>query len=123
VRPAQAQGEDDSEFQEDDSGGPHVVHGEWWEPSEPGYGRQRWPIVTRRARERLWRGLAFTVSNARIEGDMAIINAKRGGVDFSYEMRYEEGQWRFQPDAGSLADYAKGADKLIAEKKAAGECS
>lgn len=35
---------------------------------------------------------------------------------------YENGAWRFTPDAQTLADYRQGADSVIAERKAAGRC-
>ncbi|NUP51023.1 MAG: hypothetical protein HOW97_27475 [Catenulispora sp.] len=35
---------------------------------------------------------------------------------------YENGAWRFTPDAQALAEYRQGADSVIAERKAAGRC-
>ncbi|OKI49892.1 hypothetical protein [Micromonospora sp. CB01531] len=68
-------------------------------------------------------GLTFEITNARLEGeDKAVVNFKRSIVAGMSEIRYEDGQWRYQPDADSMADYAKGVDKVIAEGRASGRC-
>ncbi|WP_328414493.1 hypothetical protein OG470_20300 [Micromonospora sp. NBC_00389] len=68
-------------------------------------------------------GLTFEITTARLEGeDTAIVNYKRSIVAGTSEIRYVDGQWRYQPDAESMADYAKGVDKVIAEGRASGRC-
>lgn len=68
-------------------------------------------------------GVTFEITGARLEGeDKAIVNYKRMIAAGMSEIRYEDGQWRYQPDAESMADYAKGVDKVLAERRAAGSC-
>ncbi|MFI7075417.1 hypothetical protein [Micromonospora sediminicola] len=68
-------------------------------------------------------GLTFEITGARLEGeDTAVVNFKRSIAAGMSEIRYEDGQWRYQPDAESMADYAKGVDKVIAEGQASGRC-
>jgi len=68
-------------------------------------------------------GLLFEITNARLEGEnKAVVNYKRSIVAGMSEIRYEDGQWRYQPDAESMTDYAKGVDKVIAEGRASGRC-
>ncbi|MBQ1028854.1 hypothetical protein ACIP95_07435 [Micromonospora parva] len=68
-------------------------------------------------------GLTFEITTSRLEGaDTAIVNYKRSIAAGSSEVRYVDGQWRYQPDAESMADYAKGVDKVIAEGRASGRC-
>jgi hypothetical protein len=68
-------------------------------------------------------GPPLTVKSIRAEGpDKAVVVYERLGFSLSYTLVYEDGQWRFQPDDKSMADYAKGIDRLIADQKAAGDC-
>ncbi len=68
-------------------------------------------------------GLPFKIKTARLEGaDKAVVQAERASFAFAYEMTYEEGRWRFQPDADAMADYRLGVDALIAKKKTEGTC-
>jgi len=67
-------------------------------------------------------GLPFTVKEARLEDGKAIVNVERASFQFTYTMEYENGAWRFEPDAESIAGYKKGVDKLIADEKASGDC-
>ncbi|RZU77616.1 hypothetical protein EV384_6347 [Micromonospora kangleipakensis] len=68
-------------------------------------------------------GLTFEITGTRLEGEgKAVVTWKRSIVAGTADMRYEDGQWRYQPDADSMADYAKGVDKVLAERRAAGSC-
>jgi hypothetical protein len=68
-------------------------------------------------------GITFEITTMRLESpSVAVVNWKRLIVVGSHEMHYEDGQWRFQPDAAAMADYAKGIDKIIADRKADGNC-
>ncbi|NJC69133.1 hypothetical protein HC031_05285 [Planosporangium thailandense] len=68
-------------------------------------------------------GLTFEITNARLENDTtAVVAYKRSIAAGTANMMYEDGGWRYQPDASSMADYAKGVDKLIADSKQEGRC-
>lgn len=68
-------------------------------------------------------GLTFEITGARLEGESkAIVTWKRSIAAGTATMVYEGGAWRYQPDPEAMAGYAKGIDKLIADKKAADEC-
>jgi hypothetical protein len=68
-------------------------------------------------------GLTFEITTARLESPtVAVVNWKRLIVAGSHEMHYEDGQWRFQPDAAAMADYAKGVEKMISDRKADDNC-
>lgn len=54
--------------------------------------------------------------------DKAVVNYKRLIAAGMAEIHYQDGQWRYQPDADSMADYAKGVDKVVAEGRASGRC-
>ena len=69
-------------------------------------------------------GLPFEITNARLEGtDTAIVTYKRATFSGKGEMRYEDGAWRWQPDAEDMAGYREGVDKMIADAKAEGGCT
>jgi len=63
-------------------------------------------------------GIPFEVKTVRLEGpDRAVFTGERASFQFTYELHFEDGHWRYQPEAKSLADYAKGVDALIAACK------
>ncbi|GAA4070163.1 hypothetical protein [Actinomadura miaoliensis] len=70
-------------------------------------------------------GVPFTVEAARLSAarDSAVVRVSRATFQFSYRVVYEGGQWRFKPDAQSLAEYRLGsAEKIAAKRRAAGKC-
>jgi len=46
----------------------------------------------------------------------------QGSAKGSDTVVYQDGAWRFVPDAASLAGYRLGVDRLVAQRKAAGAC-
>jgi hypothetical protein len=63
-------------------------------------------------------GVPVEVATGRFAGnDIVIVDVTRGGQPATYELRFEEGRWRFQPDANSMADYRLG---LPGDRQAAG---
>jgi hypothetical protein len=70
------------------------------------------------------KGLAITLSSARMEGtDRAIVIAKQLVATQSYTMVYENGHWLLEPAKEGLALYKLGAVKAIAAQKKAGTCA
>lgn len=61
-------------------------------------------------------GIPLNIQNVRLEGDSAIVRIERMTLIKAYTMKYENGEWRFQPEAEDMAGYAKGKDALIAER-------
>jgi hypothetical protein len=102
------------------------VHRPAWPSPAAATGRRgcgTWDYVTLHTTCKTLTGLKFTITAARLEGaDRAVIRADRGGLAFTYEMRYENGRWRFQPDAEAMADYRLGLTALIAQNKTEGTC-
>jgi hypothetical protein len=63
-------------------------------------------------------GPAFTITSIRLETPTtATLVVDRMGFKFTYQMIYEDGQWRFQPDADTIKDFKGGVDKMIADCK------
>lgn len=60
-------------------------------------------------------GIPFTIKDVRVKGDVATIRVERAGFLGTYELLWEEGEWRWQPDEQSLADYERGVDELVKE--------
>lgn len=68
-------------------------------------------------------GVAYDIENVRIESPgKAIARLSVMGFKQAYELRYEDGSWRWQSTADDMKDYALGVDKMIAKKKAEGSC-
>lgn len=69
-------------------------------------------------------GAPVTVTNVRLENPTtAVVTIDRLGFGATYSVVYEAGKWRWQPSADQMADYAKGVDVMIAEKRARGGCA
>lgn len=68
-------------------------------------------------------GPLFEITNARLEGDdRAIVTFERVIAAGTAVMLYEDGAWRYQPDDDAMADYAKGVDQALADRRAEGGC-
>jgi hypothetical protein len=69
-------------------------------------------------------GLPINVTNAYMEGDRrALVVIKVGNLETdSYAMDYEDGHWLGEPSPEVLAEYAKGVDQAIADRKKVGGC-
>lgn len=68
-------------------------------------------------------GTLFEVTAARLESPTrAVVTYTRLIVAGTADMQYEDGAWRYQPDAEAMADYAKGVDKILAKRRADGAC-
>ena len=69
-------------------------------------------------------GVPITVKTARLENPTtAVVTIDRLGFGATYTVLYEDGAWRWQPSADSMADFAKGADVIIAERRSRGSCA
>jgi hypothetical protein len=68
-------------------------------------------------------GVPYTIDNSTVDNATTVrIAWHRGAATGSSTMLYQAGQWRFGPDAGTLADYRLGADALVRHRRAAGSC-
>ena len=70
------------------------------------------------------KGLAITLTSARLEGDSkAIVIAKQLVAAQSYTMVYEGDAWKLEPAPAGLKLYAQGAQRAILAQKKAGTCA
>jgi hypothetical protein len=68
-------------------------------------------------------GIMFEITNARLEGDdQAVVTWERLIATGAAIMIYEDGVWRYQPEDDDMADYAKGVDQILEERRADGSC-
>ncbi len=67
-------------------------------------------------------GVPLKVVNVRVQGDVATIRIEALGFQQAYKAKYENGAWRWQPNASDLRDYRGGVDKMIKDGKADGSC-
>lgn len=69
-------------------------------------------------------GVPMKVDAVRLNAakTVAVVRFERLGFKFSYKYLYEDGRWRFQPDAETIADYRLGAEALAAKRKREGSC-
>lgn len=69
-------------------------------------------------------GIPMKVEAVRLDADktVATVRFERLGFKLSYKYLYENGQWRFQPDAETIADYLLGVEALAAKRKKEGTC-
>lgn len=68
-------------------------------------------------------GIPIDVEGVRMEGDEAIVRLAIGDFKQSRTMVYEDGQWLQAPSPDFKEDLGKPVEKIIKEKKAAGECT
>lgn len=68
-------------------------------------------------------GIIPTVAAARPEGDAFVVTLTVLGVAASRTWQYEDGHWRQEASAETLANAAKGVDGWLAAMKADGSCA
>lgn len=68
-------------------------------------------------------GLRFEIKQVTVDDDVANVEVARLIAAFTYQFRYENGRWRYVPDAQAQADYRKPIEQLASEKRAAGACA
>ncbi|GAA1982817.1 hypothetical protein [Catenulispora subtropica] len=68
-------------------------------------------------------GVPYTIdSTVPVGTTMVSVTWHQASTTGTAGVVYEGGEWRFVPDAATLADYRQGADKVISERRAAGRC-
>lgn len=68
-------------------------------------------------------GVPLEVSSVRLESDdEAVVRIGLGDITQSYSILYEDGMWRWQPNADSIKTYALGKSGAIKALKADGAC-
>lgn len=67
-------------------------------------------------------GAPLEVSSVRINGDGATVRLALGDFEQAYSMKFEDGEWRWQPTEENMDRYALGVDAAIADEKAEGLC-
>lgn len=69
-------------------------------------------------------GIRFDIKRVTVEGDTARVEVTRLIGAFTYDMRFEDGRWKYIPDAQAQADYkTKSIDQIAADKRAARACA
>lgn len=68
-------------------------------------------------------GVPYVIDSGTVTDPTTVrITWHRADVTGSNSLLYQSGHWRFAPDAGTVADYRLGADRLIEQRRAAGSC-
>ncbi|GII88290.1 hypothetical protein Ssi03_62800 [Sphaerisporangium siamense] len=88
-------------------------------------------LISRRDYARLFelckpiaQGIRYNVQSAMVQGDTAKVQVTRLIGAFTYDFKYEDGRWRFIPEAETQADYrSKTVEQLAAEKQASRTCA
>lgn len=68
-------------------------------------------------------GVSYKVVNVRESGPNEVTaRLKVATFLFSYKLKFEEGEWRWQPNDDDLVDYKAGVDAMIKKAKEEGNC-
>ncbi|PYC87349.1 hypothetical protein C7C46_05105 [Streptomyces tateyamensis] len=68
-------------------------------------------------------GTAYVLdSSTKLDDTTVRVGWHRGAQSGSNTVAYQDGKWRFVPDASALADYRLGVDQLVERRRAAGDC-
>ncbi|GII79079.1 hypothetical protein Sru01_40610 [Sphaerisporangium rufum] len=102
-------------------------HGAFWD----GWSSDAHNLISRGDYVRLFelckpvaQGIRYAVQSATVQGDTAKVQVTRLIAAFTYDFRYENGRWRFVPEAETQAEYrSKTVEQMVAEKQAAGTCA
>lgn len=68
-------------------------------------------------------GVAIDVTSARLENPTtSVVIIKTVGVTASYNVVYQDGKWRWQPNPDGMAKFATGVDAMVANGRSNGQC-
>ncbi|MFE9425705.1 hypothetical protein ACFYNO_22365 [Kitasatospora sp. NPDC006697] len=68
-------------------------------------------------------GIPYVIDKStKLDQDTVRVDWHHGADTGSNTLAYQQGKWRFTPDATALAAYRTGVDQLVQQRQAAGSC-